>query len=288
MVQYDEVFEKVNNEMIPEIMKFLDNRREYLGIDDFVLAFAHVLSKLDINKREDELALDMIVRRLEILYKIANSCQINSQEAELESSKFQYEKLFNQTLNSWANASLLNYDKYQSDNMNWDLGKHEIANKFNEETIGRLLDLARSVDKDHFNIKNRRVWYNYLDEKIYRTYMKLDNGNITDLWRPDKDEMEEGNKVLLDVVELYSAETISEITYMLSGSQIFSIALKDSIRYTSFFVSDTINPYELLDSIESLVDDKGFVLDNLEIEWLKDNFGCYHFIWTIYTKKKKG
>ena len=116
--------------------------------------------------------------------------------------------------------------------------------------------------------------------------MKLDNGNIVDLWRPDKDEMEEGNKVLLDVVELYSAETIGEITYMLSGSQIFSIALKDSIRYTSFFVSDTINPYELLDSIESLVDDKGFVLDNLEIEWLKDNFGCYHFIWTIYTKKK--
>lgn len=286
MVQYDEVFEKVNNEMIPEVMKFLDNRREYLGIDDFVLAFAHVLSKLDINKREDELALDMIVRRLEILYKIANSCQINSQEAELESSKFQYEKLFNQTLNSWANASLLNYDKYQSDDIDWDLGKHEIANKFNEETIGRLLDLARSVDKDHFNIKNRRVWYKYLDEKIYRTYMKLDNGNITDLWRPDKDEMEEGNRVLLDVVELYSAETISEITYMLSGSQIFSIALKDSIRYTSFFVSDTINPYELLDSIESLVDDKGFVLDNLEIEWLKDNFGCYHFIWTIYTKKK--
>lgn len=286
MIQYDEVFEKVNNEMIPEVMKFLDNRREYLGIDDFVLAFAHVLSKLDINKREDELALDMIVRRLEILYKIANSCQMNSQEAELESSKFQYEKLFNQTLNSWVNASLLNYDKYQSDNMNWDLGKHEIANKFNEETIGRLLDLARSVDKDHFNIKNRRVWYNYLDEKIYRTYMKLDNGNITDLWRPDKDEMEEGNKVLLDVVELYSAETISEITYMLSGSQIFSITLKDSIRYTSFFVSDTINPYKLLDSIESLVDDKGFVLDNLEIEWLKDNFGCYHFIWTIYTKKK--
>ena len=286
MVQYDEVFEKVNNEMIPEVMKFLDNRREYLGIDDFVLAFAHVLSKLDINKREDELALDMIVRRLEILYKIANSCQINSQEAELESSKFQYEKLFNQTLNSWVKASLLNYGKYQPDDMNWDLGKHEIANKFNEETIGRLLDLARSVDKDHFNIKNRRVWYNYLDEKIYRTYMKLDNGNITDLWRPDKDEMKEGNRVLLDVVELYSAETITEITYMLSGSQIFSIALKDSIRYTSFFVSDTINPYELLDSIESLVDDKGFVLDNLEIEWLKDNFGCYHFIWTIYTKKK--
>lgn len=286
MIQYDEVFEKVNNEMIPEVMKFLDNRREYLGIDDFVLAFAHVLSKLDINKREDELALDMIVRRLEILYKIANSCQMNSQEAELESSKFQYEKLFNQTLNSWVKASLLNYDKYQSDDTNWDLGKHEIANKFNEETIGRLLDLARSVDKDHFNIKNRRVWYNYLDEKIYRTYMKLDNGNITDLWRPDKDEMEEGNKVLLDVVELYSAETISEITYMLSGSQIFSITLKDSIRYTSFFVSDTINPYKLLDSIESLVDDKGFVLDNLEIEWLKDNFGCYHFIWTIYTKKK--
>lgn len=286
MIQYDEVFEKVNNEMIPEVMKFLDNRREYLGIDDFVLAFAHVLSKLDINKREDELALDMIVRRLEILYKIANSCQINSQEAELESSKFQYEKLFNQTLNSWVNASLLNYDKYQSDNMNWDLGKHEIANKFNEETIGRLLDLARSVDKDHFNIKNRRVWYNYLDEKIYRTYMKLDNGNITDLWRPDKDEMEEGNKVLLDVVELYSAETLGEITYMLSGSQIFSITLEDSRRYTSFFVSDTIDPYKLLDSIESLVNDKGFVLDNLEIEWLKDNFGCYHFIWTIYTKKK--
>lgn len=283
MVQYDEVFEKVNNEMIPEVMKFLDNRREYLGIDDFVQAFAHVLSKLDINKREDELALDMIVRRLEILYKIANSCQINSQEAEFESGKFQYEKLFNQTLNSWVNASLLNY---QSNDTNWDLGKHEIANKFNEETIGRLLDLARSVDKDHFNIKNRRVWHKYLDEKIYRTYMKLDNGNIVDLWRPDKDEMEEGNKVLLDVVELYSAETIGEITYMLSGSQIFSIALKDSIRYTSFFVSDTINPYELLDSIESLVDDKGFVLDNLEIEWLKDNFGCYHFIWTIYTKKK--
>lgn len=286
MVQYDEVFEKVNNEMIPEVMKFLDNRREYLGIDDFVLAFAHVLSKLDLNKREDELALDMIVRRLEILYKIANSCQINSQEAKLESSKFQYEKLFNQTLNSWVNASLLNYDKYQSDNMNWDLGKHEIANKFNEETIGRLLDLARSVDKDHFNIKNWKVWYNYLDEKIYKTYMKLDNGNITDLWRPDKDEMEEGNKALLDVVELYSAETLGEITYMLSGSQIFSITLEDSRRYTSFFVSDTINPYKLLDSIESLVDDKGFVLDNLEIEWLKDNFGCYHFIWTIYTKKK--
>ena len=286
MVQYDEVFEKVNNEMIPEVMKFLDNRREYLGIDDFVLSFAHVLSKLDINKREDELALDMIVRRLEILYKIANSCQINSQEAELQSSKFQYEKLFNQTLNSWVNASLLNYDKYQSDDMNWDLGKHEIANKFNEETIGRLLDLARSVDRDHFNMKNWKVWYNYLDEKIYRTYMKLDNGNITDLWRPDKNEMEEGNKVLLDVVELYSAETIGEITYMLSGSQIFSITRKDSIRYTSFFVSDTIDPYKLLDSIESLVDDKGFVLDNLEIEWLKDNFGCYHFIWTIYTKKK--
>lgn len=286
MVQYDEVFEKVNNEMIPEVMKFLDNRREYLGIDDFVLAFAHVLSKLDINKREDELALDMIVRRLEILYKIANSCQINSQEAELESSKFQYEKLFNQTLNSWVNASLLNYDKYQLDDIDWDLGKHEIANKFNEETIGRLLDLARSVDKDHFNIKNRRVWYKYLDEKIYRTYMKLDNGNIADLWRPDKDEMEEGNRVLLDVVELYSAETISEITYMLSGSQIFSIALKDSIRYTSFFVSDTINPYKLLDSIESLADDKGFVLDNLEIEWLKDDFNCYYFIWTVYMKKK--
>lgn len=286
MVQYDEVFEKVNNEMIPEVMKFLDNRREYLGIDDFVLAFAHVLSKLDINKREDELALDMIVRRLEILYKIANSCQMNSQEAELESSKFQYEKLFNQTLNSWVKASLLNYDKYQSDDMNWDLGKHEIANKFNEETIGRLLDLARSVDKDHFNIKNWKVWYNYLDEKICKKYMELDNGGIAELWYPNSDEMEEGNRALLSVVELYSAATIGEITYMLCGSQIFSITLEDSRRYTSFFVSDTINPYKLLDSIESLADDKGFVLDNLEIEWLKDDFNCYHFIWTVYMKKK--
>ena len=284
MIQYDEVFEKVNNEMIPEVMKFLDNRREYLGIDDFVLAFAHVLSKLDINKREDELALDMITRRLEVIYKIASSCQMNQSETELESYKKPAENLFNQTLRSWVNASLMNYEKNYS--MDWDLGKHEIANKFNEETIGRILDLARSVDKEQFNIKNKKEWYNYLDEKICKKYMELDNGDITQLWYPNIEEMEAANSALLDVVELYSAETIDEITYMLSGSQIFSIMFKDAKRYTSFFVSDTINPYKLLDAIESLADDKGFVLDNLEIEWLKDDFNCYYFVWTVYMKKK--
>ena len=284
MIQYDEIFEKVNNEMVPEVMKFLDNRREYLGIDDFVLAFAHVLSKLDINKREDELALDMITRRLEVLYKIASSCQMNPSETELESYKKPAGNLFNQTLKSWVNASLMNYEKYNP--TDWDLGKHEIANKFNEETIGRILDLARSADKEQFNIKNKKEWYNYLDEKILKSHIELDNGNTAEVWHPNIEEMEEANRVLLDVVELYSAETINEITFMLSGSQIFSIMFKNSKRYTSFFVSDTINPYELLDSIESLADDKGFILDNLEIEWLKDDFNCFHFVWTVYMKKK--
>lgn len=286
MIQYDEVFEKVNNEMIPEVMKFLDNRREYLGIDDFVLAFAHVLSKLDINKREDELALEMIVRRLAILYRIANSCQVDDYTVKTkELPKVSNSDIFEETLESWENASLIDYGEKTIGDNTWDFGKHEIANKFNEETIERLLDLARLVDKDYLDMKPNKNWYSYLDEKMYKKYMELDNGDIVDLWCP-KDCMGKIDKALETVVEVYSSDDIDTVITLLSSSQIFSVMNKDTVRYTSFFVNDCVNPYDIVNEINSICDRKRFTLNDLEIKYMKDYNNCYYYIWTIYVKKK--